>query len=387
MMFNIQILQQMTIKHQIKGKLQVQKVTDNTLNNSHIWLSKTRDYSERTQMEVLFKTAIDKSSLESTVNKLQIKAEGYGSIPSADTILKAINREYQDLSIDEIESKFSNNLQSLSKIMLKSKSKVDIAIDIHNEEFYGVSMRNHKDLNNEFIMYNETGIRKVFKYATLTVVSYGNNHTKPITIGFVLVWKGMKRVDIVKRLLQQIKPLNLKIDFLLMDGGFSGVDCIKYLKENNINFITRGKFSKKKGYLDSVGLSFDYELKNGKSSVQVEGLLLREKTKKGKRKFIFFLCSKIITGAKLKQLYRQRFRIENTYRHQRVVKIRTCSRKLHVRWFLWIISVLIELIWEISAHIYDIMDLDRYSSRQELVNSHIVDYIHDNLDPAKYRIY
>ena len=377
----------MTIKHQIRGKKQVQKVTDKALDNSNIWLSKTRNYTERNLMEVLFKTAIDKSSLESTVNKLQIKAEGYGSIPSADTILKTINREYQELSIDEIESKFSKNLQMVSQSMIKSsRSKVDIAIDIHNEEFYGVSMKNHIGLKNEFIMYNETGSRKVFKYATLTVVSYGHKYTKPITIGFVLVWKGMKRVDVVKRLLKQVETLDLKIDFLLMDGGFSGIENIKYLKEINMNFITRGKLSKKKNYFDSVGLSFDYELKNAKSSVQVEGLLLREKTKKGKRKFIFFLCSKIITGAKLKKLYRQRFRIENTYRHQRVVKIRTSSKKLHVRWFLWIISVLLELLWEISAHIYDILDLDKYSSRQELINSHIVDYIHDNLAPAKYRI-
>ncbi len=153
-----------------------------------------------------------------------------------------------------------------------------------------------------------------------------------------------------------------------------------------MNFITRGKLSKKKTYFDSVGLSFEYELQNASSNVVVEGLLIKEKTKEGKRKFIFFLCSKIITGAKLKKLYRQRFRIENTYRHQRVVKIRTSSRKLHIRWFLWIISVLLELIWEISTHIYDILALDKYSSRQELINSHIVDFIHNNFAPAKYRI-
>ncbi len=239
------------------------------------------------------------------MNKLQIKAEGYGSIPSADTILKAINREYHELSIDEIESRFSKNLQMISQSMLKSKrSKVDVAIDIHNEEFYGVSMKDHRGLKNEFIMYNDTGSRKVFKYTTLTIVSYGRNYTKPITVGFVLVWKGMKRVDIVKRLLKQVETLNLRIDFLLMDGGFSGVDTIKYLQEINMNFITRGKLSKKKTYFDSVGLSFEYELKNVSSSVVVEGLLIREKTKQGKRKFIFFLCSKIITGAKLKKLYR-----------------------------------------------------------------------------------
>lgn len=41
---------------------------------------------------------------------------------------------------------------------------------------------------------------------------------------------------------------------------------------------------------------------------------------------------------------------------------------MHVRWFLWVISVILELIWELSAHIYDILKLDRYSSRQELIN-------------------
>lgn len=377
------------IKHQIKGKLEVKKVTEYALDKSNLWITNTSKYSERSIMEAILETAILKSSLESTINRLQIQAEGYGSVPSVDTIFRAINREYADLSLEEMEAKVSLNLQEIASLSVLGvrKKRVNLALDIHNEEFYGKSMNDFQNSGKEFIVYNQTGRRRVFQYATLTVVSSGKNYSKPITIGFVIVYKGLKRIEIVKKLLRQIKGLNLQINWLLMDGGFSGVDCIKYLKENHIKFVTRGKYSKKKGYLDSIGLSFDYEVKNARSSVKVEGMLLREKTKKGKRKLIFFLSSKIMTHAKLKQLYRQRFRIENTYRHQRVVKIRSSSRKLHIRWFLWVISILLELIWEIIASIYEVMGLDRYSSRQELINSHIVEYIHENLLPAKFRIY
>ncbi len=377
------------IKHQIKGKLQVKKVTEYALDKSNLWIANTSKYSERSILETILETAIHKSSLESTVNKLQIQAEGYGSIPSVDTIFRAINREYADLSLEEIEAKVSSNLQEIANLSVLGirKKRVNLALDIHNEEFYGKSMNDMQNSGKEFIVYNQTGRRRVFQYATLTVVSSGKNYSKPITIGFVIVYKGLKRIEIVEKLLKQIKGLNLQIDWLLMDGGFSGVDCIKYLQENHIKFVTRGKYSKKKAYLDSIGLSFAYEVKNASSSVKVEGMLLREKTKKGKRKLIFFLCSNIMTHAKLKQLYRQRFRIENTYRHQRVVKIRSSSRKLHIRWFLWAISILLELIWEIIASIYEIMGLDKYSSRQELINSHIVDYIQENLAPAKFRIH
>lgn len=377
------------IKHQIKGKLEVKKVTEYALDKSNLWITNTSKYSERSIMEAILETAILKSSLESTINRLQIQAEGYGSVPSVDTIFRAINREYADLSLEEMEAKVSLNLQEIASLSVLGvrKKRVNLALDIHNEEFYGKSMNDFQNSGKEFIVYNQTGRRRVFQYATLTVVSSGKNYSKPITIGFVIVYKGLKRIEIVKKLLRQIKGLNLQINWLLMDGGFSGVDCIKYLKENHIKFVTRGKYSKKKGYLDSIGLSFDYEVKNARSSVKVEGMLLRQKTKKGKRKLIFFLCSKIMTHAKLKQLYRQRFRIENTYRHQRVVKIRSSSRKLHIRWFLWAISILLELIWEIIASIYEVMGLDRYSSRQELINSHIVEYIHENLLPAKFRIY
>lgn len=378
------------IKHQIKGKMEVQKVTEYALEKSDLWISKTSKYSERSIMETIFKTAIDKSSLESTVNKLQIKAEGYGSIPSVDTIFRAINQEYGNLSLEAIETKVSSNLQEIANLSAMGK-KVDIALDIHNEEFYGKSMNDFQNSMKEFIMYNQTGRVKVFQYATLTVVSSGEKFSKPITIGFVIVYKGLKRVEIIGKLMKQIEGMNLRINWLLMDGGFSGVDCISYLQEKQIKFVTRGKYSKKKAYPDSIGLSFAYEVKNARSSAKVEGMLLREKTKKGKRKLIFFLCSKIMTHAKLKQLYRQRFRIENTYRHQRVVKIRSSSRKLHTRWFLWAISILLELIWEIIAFIYEVMELDKYSSRQELINSHIVshivDYIYANLAPAKFRIY
>ena len=384
--------------------MEVQKVTDYALDKSTLWIAQTSQYSERSIMETVFTTAINKSSLESTVNKLQIKAEGYGSIPSADTIFRAINKEYGDLSLEEMETKVSSNLQEIANLALMEMkgTKVNLALDIHNEEFYGKSMNDFQNSGKEFIVYNQTGGLKVFQYATLTVVSSGkklsklsklskrsklSKLSKPITIGFVIVYKGLKRIEIVEKLMRQIEGMDLRIDWLLMDGGFSGVDCIGYLKEKQIKFVTRGKYSKKKEYPDSIGLSFAYELKNARSSVEVEGMLLRERTKKGKRKMIFFLSSKIMTHAKLKKLYRQRFRIENTYRHQRVVKIRSSSRKLHIRWFLWAISILLELIWEIIASIYEDMELDKYSSRQELINSHILDYIHANVTTAKCRIY
>ncbi len=302
------------IKHQIKGKLEVKKVTEYALDKSSLWLSETSRYTERSLMETVIKTAITKSSIESTVNRLQIKVEGYGTIPSADTIFRAINREYADLSLETIEEKVSGNLQEIADLSFAGM-KVNLALDIHNEEFYGKSMNDFQNSEKEFIIYNQTGTQKIFQYATLTIVSSGKNFTKPITIGFVIVYKGLKRSEIVKKLLSQIKELYLRIDWLLMDGGFSGVDCIRYLQGEGINFVTRGKFSRKKDYVDSIGLSFAYTLKNARSNVEVEGMLLREKGKKGKRKLIFFITSKIMSHAKLKKLYRQRFRIENTYRH------------------------------------------------------------------------
>ncbi len=77
--------------------------------------------------------------------------------------------------------------------------------------------------------------------------------------------------------------------------------------------------------------NFKYTIKQPKKSIEFNAIVLLAKTPQGKSYNILYCSSEVITQKKLRKVYGKRFRIENTYRHARVVKIRTPTRKVHLR--------------------------------------------------------
>jgi len=188
---------------------------------------------------------------------------------------------------------------------------------------------------------------KALRYATLSIVAINDDCHQPLTIGFGINYVGQSRLDVVKKLLGQIN-LDLKIDFLFMDGGFASVDIVEYLDLQFIPWITRGNYTKKKTYHGKATnpYFFPYCLKR---EYWVAAYLFEQKLSDGTTETILLFSSilRIMSKAKAKQIYRRRFRIENTYRHARVVKIRTSTRSIQLRWILWAIAHFLELVWEI----------------------------------------
>ena len=158
---------------------------------------------------------------------------------------------------------------------------------------------------------------------------------------------------------------------LLLDGGFATTDVLRYLDEVvKIPWIARGRYSGKKKYHGEIGQRFPYDLSEGlKNEYRTEGYLFQEESKDGRIENILLLSSKrwTVTVPKVRQLYRQRFRIENTYRHARVVKIRTSTRNIQLRWMMWAISHFLELFWQLIRYVHKIQDMDDYLSRQKRI--------------------
>ncbi len=61
------------------------------------------------------------------------------------------------------------------------------------------------------------------------------------------------------------------------------------------------------------------------------------------------------------------------------MKIRTNTKKLHARWVLWGISLLLELIWEIIAYIHEKAGIPKYDYRQKSINRELKIIIEKNL--------
>ncbi len=115
--------------------------------------------------------------------------------------------------------------------MLKKKGifrkPVRIAMDWHDEMYYG-------DIEAYGVVgiKNKAGTNYAYEYATASVVMKDQRFaiaTIPVTERTAL--------NMGYRLIEIIESYGIRIDVLLMDGGFFSIDLINYLNSIHINFI------------------------------------------------------------------------------------------------------------------------------------------------------
>lgn len=341
-----------------KSNKQIKKFVDRGLAESQAWINSSTYYSSDLLLKVLLDVALAKGSVEDLCTNR-------ADYPSPDTVMAMLAKTHCDSSRREIETQIAQLYQSQIKhhIMFKGRNapEVILAIDLHDEEYYGKPLY---DGDKRLTMFSQRKKRYALRFGTISIVSANDKWIYPLTIGFVVNYLGQERVEVVKQLLSQIN-LPMKIECLLMDGGFNDAELFEYLDNEKINFMVRGRVSKKKRYPGKVGSNFAY--KTGKSKYLVEGYLFSKRGKDGKLKFIMLLGSKRkrYSIAKVKSLYRKRFRIENTYRHARGFKIRTSTSKIQLRWIMWAFAHFLELIWEMIRYVFLVQELPMYQCRQK----------------------
>lgn len=357
----------MTLSHQEKSRLQIQKVAERSLNSSQNWLDSSRDYASKDLFQVLILAALERSSVEDISYSLR----ELGKAPSPDTVMRALNNKYGQLDRSKVEqhiaSLLQQQVQQLPHFKGKKRPKVVIAIDLHDEEYYGKAL--YDQSGNRLVFYTKKHGKsdQALRYATLSIVSMDTMFHQPLTICFGINYVGQPRDEVVKNLLSQIN-LPLKIDRILLDGGFASEDVFQYLDGQRYKWIARGRYSSKKDYLGDINEEwFPYYLNN---SYPVAAYLVDQDQPNGETENVLLLCSRFWTPtpAKTKELYRKRFRIENTYRHARAVKIRTSTRNIQLRWIMWAISHFLELFWQLIRYVHNIQDMDKYLCRQKRVN-------------------
>ena len=334
------------------------------------WLDSSRDYNSDALFRVLILAALERSSVEDISNFQQELGVG----PSPDTVMRALKRFYGDQTRLEIEQHVAAQLQQtvlqLPHFKTRRKVEVNLAIDLHDEEYYGKDLHDQSGERLNHYTPQSDKSDQALRYATLSIVSVNKVFHQPLTIGFVIQSIGQSMKTVVQRLLEQI-DLDVKVKRLFLDGGFASVEVLKYLDEEvRIPWIARGKYSSKKEYFGDPGQRFPYDLKEGQvDEYRVEGYLFQETSESGSPYHILLLCAKrwTVTVPKARQLYRQRFRIENTYRHARVVKIRTSTRNIQLRWIMWAIAHFLELFWQLIRYVHEIQGMDDYLSRQKRV--------------------
>ena len=187
-----------------------------------------------------------------------------------------------------------------------------------------------------------------YSYVSLYITTKGQR----LTLAVFPVKKGVSKVEYIRKFLSIVNDLNVNIAVLCLDRGFYSNDVFSFLQKENIPHIVpvrkHGKELKKilrgnrarYAQYTMMGTSGPHDLT---LAIDVQYLLGRNK------KFGNVNLGYVVYGIDWKprrvyQVYKNRFAIESSYRIRNIVKAKTSSRNIVLRYLLTIISFLLKNI-------------------------------------------
>lgn len=312
---------------------------------SHLLSNAIDGYSCNRQIvsDMVVKASVTGKAIEGTCNSLQ-------NAPSGMTVRNYLNKALPVEQLSEIEHKMQVQLRSDLPNRLWKK-QLDLAIDFHDEPFYGKSamLRNHACRREA-----HQGTTWFYRVATVYVI----HHQIPYTLGIVFVLPKYSVLDVLKALLEQVETLNLRIRRLCLDKGFSCQEVITFLKDKPYETIIACPIRGKKGGTRSLckgrkSYLTDFTFRSGQANAYTASLAVVRtyQKRRGKRRAIWLLY--VLVNVKtnnphtIRTRYRTRFGIESSYRCMRQTHAMTTSRNPAVRFFLLGIAFLIINLWSI----------------------------------------
>ena len=240
----------------------------------------------------------------------------------------------------------------LSRRMLRRSWEV--AIDFHLSPYYGEPFQSRNEL---YYGQPRQGTKRFHAYASACIVSYGHRYTVALT----WVRRHESTVKALRRLLDQIRKIGLKIRCLLLDRAFFNVPVVAFLQQESLPFLMpvmfRGrkpKKSRKKGLWhikrQPAGW-YRHVMKNAKQQLHVQicvGFRRYRRRKTGKQlkqKLLFAAWRVKGSPVEIRDRYRRRFGIETCYRQMRQARIYTCTRQPHLRLFFVALALILRNIW------------------------------------------
>jgi putative transposase len=286
---------------------------------------------------VLTKAALENGSLQSACDDLDGVADG-------NTLREQLNEalDVADLQYQEVEM----NAALVAGLPAKlPKGGVEVAIDFHDDPFYGKS--------GEMQTYScrdraKKGTTRFLRIASASVMWRGIR----LTLALTYVLPEYSTLDVLKRLLQRLKGLGFQATVLYLDKGFCCGAVIRYLQDQRQKTVlacpirgttggTRALCHGRKSYRTA------YRFTDGTvADMVVVATLPPGKHGRRRRKWLLFVIIGLDWSAKkVMKRYRRRFGIESTYRQRRQLRIISTSRNPAVRFFLLGFSLVLVNLW------------------------------------------
>ncbi|HLD12710.1 MAG TPA: transposase [Candidatus Nanoarchaeia archaeon] len=218
-----------------------------------------------------------------------------------------------------------------------------LAIDSTTEDFYG----EHADL---FLRgwTGERGVQARYHFAVLSLV--GKQKVPLLAIPWDL---SMTHANMVKELLDFAKRLFNSVYCILLDAGFYSGAVIDCLQKEKYNYIIRAPV--KKPMQQMINETIDWQTwkhtikwNNNKSDHKTTTNIVVVKHvqfKKGTGNCCFATNMKLNKGMEYVHLYIKRWQIETNFRMQDQVSIKSKSVSIEIRYFYFLISMLLHAYW------------------------------------------
>jgi putative transposase len=314
------------------------------------WLVGAGSVDPMLLVEVLVRAGAERRSM----NAIARLAE---NLPGAETIRKAI-LALLPKSVEQLEPVVAHALHKKLPKGLKRRPRT-MAIDMHNKPFYGA-----KNTPGVYRGQPKASTKNFFAYATLLVVRKGQT----FTVGLKSIVNAEELGGIIDQLLRQAAAAGLRPRRLLLDRGFYAAKVMLALQERNLPFvmpmIRRGKKGKTqkectatqqffvKGRTGWARYTWQARPRNAgrqgpRTNVTTEVCMAPRNAKDKKEAPLVFACHGMSHWApgEIAELYRQRFRIETSYRQMREGLAMTSSKNRVYRLLLVLIALVLRNLW------------------------------------------
>ena len=289
-------------------------------------------------LDVLLKASAENSSVEAACADLE-------QVADSNTIRGYLNAV---LDVKELREQESEMNAALAECIPESMpyTKVEVAIDFHDEPFYG----KQADLRQVTCSGQaKKGTTHFIRIASAYVIW----RQVRLTLALRYVLPQENTLDILKFLLDRLQTLGFhQLRVLYLDKGFASTSIVNHLTERKQPTILACPIRGKKGGTRALchghsSYLTDYTFTDGTpATLALKASLVPDKTGKRRRKWLAFIVILLDWSPdKIHQEYRRRFGIECSYRILRRVRATTTSRNPAVRFFLLAIGLVLVNAW------------------------------------------
>jgi putative transposase len=287
--------------------------------------------------DVLLKAALDNGSIQSACDDLAAVADG-------NTLREQLNAALDVADLQRQEAEMNAALVADLPPELP-RSGVEIAIDFHDEPFYGQTpeMRTYTCRGAA-----KQGTTRFLRVASAAVLWRGIR----LTLALTYVLPEYSTLAVLQRLLVRLGRLGFQATVLYLDKGFCCGEVIRYLQAQRQPTVMACPIRGKEGGTQALchgrkSYRTTYTFTDG-TTAEIAAVATLPPGKNGKRhrKWLLFVVIGLDwSPKKIKQRYRRRFGIESSYRQMRQLRVVSTSRNPAVKFLLLGMSLVLVNIW------------------------------------------